>query len=71
MESDHVGHSRPVAVSFIHRTFIQRLIRTTLGKLVFGLRLRREDGSYPTLGQLIKQWFIGIFGALEILTVSS
>ncbi|MGW0179193.1 RDD family protein [Nocardia sp. NPDC003345] len=60
-----------IAASFLHRTFIQRLIRTTLGKLLFGLRLRREDGSYPTLGQLIEQWFIGIFGALEILTVFS
>ena len=57
-----------IAFSFIHRTFVQRLIRTTLGKLVFGLRLRREDGSYPTLGQLTKQWFIGILAGLEALT---
>lgn len=48
-----------VTASFVHRTFIQRLIRTTLGKALFGLRLRQEDGSYPTLWRLVKQWFIG------------
>jgi hypothetical protein len=49
------------AASFVHRTFIQRLFRTTLGKALFGLRLRQEDGSYPTLWQLIKQWLAGAF----------
>lgn len=37
------------------------MIRTTLGKALFGLRLRQEDGSYPTLWRLIKQWFVGVF----------
>lgn len=50
-----------VVVSFVHRTFVQRLIRTTLGKALFGLRLRQEDGSYPTLWRLIKQWCVGAF----------
>ncbi|MEU4433507.1 RDD family protein [Nocardia rhamnosiphila] len=50
-----------VAVSFVHRTFLQRLLRTTLGKALFGLRLRQEDGSFPTLWQLVKQWFVGAF----------
>ncbi|MGW0178447.1 RDD family protein [Nocardia sp. NPDC003345] len=50
-----------VIASFLHRTFLQRLIRTTLGKALFGLRLRHDDGSYPTLWRLIKQWFIGAF----------
>ncbi|MEU1982202.1 RDD family protein [Nocardia sp. NPDC019395] len=57
-----------IAASFIHRTLIQRLIRTTLGKAFFGLRLRQEDGTYPPLRRLIKQWFIGILAALEIVT---
>ncbi|WP_327147369.1 RDD family protein [Nocardia sp. NBC_01329] len=50
-----------VAASFVHRVFVQRLIRTTLGKALFGLRLREEDGSYPTLWRLIEQWFVGSF----------
>lgn len=49
------------AVSFVHRTFVQRLIRTTLGKALFGLRLRQEDGSYPTLWRLVEQWFVGAY----------
>jgi hypothetical protein len=57
-----------IAASFVHRTFVQRIIRTTLGKVLFGLRLRKKDGTYPTLGQLIKQWFIGIIAALEVVT---
>lgn len=57
-----------IAASFIHRTFIQRLIRTTLGKALFGLRLRQEDGTYPTLWRLIKQWFGGTVAALEVAT---
>ncbi|MFI6313575.1 RDD family protein [Nocardia fusca] len=53
-----------VIASFLHRTFLQRLIRTTLGKALFGLRLRGDDGSYPTLWRLIKQWFVGAFLAV-------
>ncbi|MEU1955238.1 RDD family protein [Nocardia rhamnosiphila] len=53
-----------VAASFVHRVFVQRLIRTTLGKALFGLRLREEDGSYPTLWRLIEQWFVGGFLAV-------
>jgi hypothetical protein len=50
-----------VIASFLHRTLLQRLIRTTLGKALFGLRLRQKDGSYPTLWQLVKQWSVGAF----------
>ncbi|WP_062980371.1 RDD family protein [Nocardia flavorosea] len=57
-----------LAASFVHRTFVQRLIRTTLGKALFGLRLRRQDGTYPTLWALVKQWFSGTFAALEVVT---
>ncbi|MEV0684355.1 RDD family protein [Nocardia sp. NPDC050378] len=57
-----------LTASFLHRTVIQRLTRATLGKAVFGLRMRYTDGSYPTLGRLIKEWFRGLGAALEMLT---
>ncbi len=57
-----------IAASFLHRTFLQRLTRTTLGKILFGLRLRQEDGTYPALWRLVKQWFGGTFAALEVVT---
>lgn len=50
-----------VATSFVHRTFIQRITGTTLGKAFFGLRLRYPDNTFPTLWQLIKLWFVGAF----------
>ncbi len=50
-----------VGVSFVHRTVIQRLVRTTLGKSLFGLRLYRADGSYPSLWVLIRCWLLGAF----------
>ncbi|WP_433525461.1 RDD family protein [Nocardia pseudovaccinii] len=50
-----------VATSFVHRTFIQRITGTTLGKAFFGLRLRYPDGTFPTLWQLIKLWCVGTF----------
>ncbi|KAF0846543.1 RDD family protein [Nocardia caishijiensis] len=56
-----------LTASFLHRTVIQRLTRATLGKAVFGLRMRYTDGSYPTLGRLIKEWFRGLETALEML----
>ncbi|WP_327101327.1 RDD family protein [Nocardia vinacea] len=50
-----------VATSFVHRTFIQRITGTTLGKAFFGLRLRYPDKTFPTLWQLIKLWCVGTF----------
>ncbi|QIS14829.1 RDD family protein [Nocardia arthritidis] len=50
-----------IGVSFVHRTVIQRLVRTTLGKSLFGLRLYRVDGSYPSLWFLVRSWFRGAF----------
>ncbi|MEV4236091.1 MULTISPECIES: RDD family protein [unclassified Nocardia] len=50
-----------VATSFVHRTFIQRITGTTLGKAFFDLRLRYPDGTFPTLWQLIKLWCVGTF----------
>lgn len=48
-----------LGASFLHRTVVQRLTRTTFGKCSFGLRLRHADGSYPSIWQLIGQWFRG------------
>ncbi|UGT57141.1 RDD family protein [Nocardia asteroides] len=48
-----------LTTSFLHRTIVQRLTRTTIGKCSFGLRLRHPDGTYPSLWQLITQWFRG------------
>ncbi|MGV9613024.1 RDD family protein [Nocardia xishanensis] len=52
--------------SFVHRTVVQRLTRTTLGKALFGLRLRKGDRSYPTLWELVRQWFEGLFAIVAI-----
>lgn len=46
-----------IAASFVHRTVIQALAGATLGNALFGLRLRRPDGSSPSLGWLIARWF--------------
>ncbi|MFF2086058.1 RDD family protein [Nocardia sp. NPDC058176] len=60
-----------LGTSFLHRTVIQRFTRTTIGKCSFGLELRQVDGTYPSTGQLIVQWFRGglccfdIFGRVD------
>ncbi|MGW0177805.1 RDD family protein [Nocardia sp. NPDC003345] len=48
-----------IGASFAHRTLAQRAFRTTVGKAIFGLQLRRADGTYPGLSSLVKQWLIG------------
>lgn len=58
------GIAAGVAASFVHRTLVQRFTRTTAGKAVFGLQLRQQDGSYPSLGQLVKQWVIGVLATI-------
>ncbi|MEV0059916.1 RDD family protein [Nocardia sp. NPDC050718] len=55
-----------LGASFLHRTVVQRYTRTTIGKCSFGLRLRHADGSYPTLWQLIGQWFRGGWCCFDI-----
>ncbi|MFF2395963.1 RDD family protein [Nocardia sp. NPDC058114] len=55
-----------LAASFTHRTFVQRLTRTTLGKSLFGLRIRYADGTYPTLGRLVAEWFRGAGCTIEL-----
>ncbi|APE36344.1 hypothetical protein BOX37_23125 [Nocardia mangyaensis] len=60
-----------LGASFLHRTLIQRLTRTTVGKCSFGLELRHVDGTYPSTGQLVGQWFRGglccfdVFGSVD------
>ncbi|MEU4342946.1 RDD family protein [Nocardia sp. NPDC023852] len=55
-----------LASSFIHRTFVQRVLHTTVGKALFAFRLHHPDGSRATLWELIKQWFSGGFGAVSL-----
>ncbi|MGW5456092.1 RDD family protein [Nocardia sp. NPDC003979] len=45
-----------LGASFTHRTIVQHLTGTTIGKCSFGLSLRHADGTHPSLGQLIIQW---------------
>ncbi|MFC4375032.1 hypothetical protein ACFO5K_13080 [Nocardia halotolerans] len=52
--------------SFLHRTVVQRLTRTTIGKCSYGLRLRYADGSYPSIWQLIGQWFRGGWACFDL-----
>jgi hypothetical protein len=57
-----------ILVSFVHRTIIQRMVRTTLGKAIFGLCLiRPQDGGRPRFGQLVKAWFAGLWAGIALL----
>ncbi|MGW4330677.1 RDD family protein [Nocardia sp. NPDC004573] len=58
------GMAAGIAASFLHRTLLQRLFRTTTGKAVFGLQLRQADGTYPTLRRLVEQWFQGALATI-------
>ncbi|WP_280475588.1 RDD family protein [Nocardia asiatica] len=58
------GAAAGIAASFVHRTLLQRLFRTTAGKAMFGLRLRQADGAYPSLWGLVKQWLNGVLGTI-------
>ncbi|MEV4236089.1 RDD family protein [Nocardia sp. NPDC050408] len=53
-----------IATSFMHRTVIQRIGRTTLGKSLFNLRLHYLDETQPTLWQLIKLWLFSAFAVV-------
>ncbi|MFE3541578.1 RDD family protein [Nocardia sp. NPDC059177] len=55
-----------LTASFLHRTIIQRLTRTTIGKCSFGLQLRHADGTHPTLWYLTTQWFRGGWSCFDL-----
>jgi RDD family len=59
------GPATFIAVSVIHRIFVQRIVHTTLGKALTGVRYIRDDtGGPPTLGSLTKAWFTGTLMAI-------
>ncbi|MFD4460389.1 RDD family protein [Nocardia sp. NPDC058480] len=55
-----------LGVSFLHRTVVQRLTGTTVGKCSYGLRLRYADGTYPSFWQLTGQWFRGGWSCFDL-----
>ncbi|MFD6454041.1 RDD family protein [Nocardia sp. NPDC060220] len=55
-----------LSASFLHRTVIQHLTRTTIGKCRYGLRLRYADGTYPSTWQLTVQWFRGGWSCFDL-----
>lgn len=58
-----------IGLSFVHRTFIQRLCHATVGKALTGLYVIRDDTGAPaTLGLLTAQWFTGVlYIVLEVI----
>ncbi|MFD3743042.1 hypothetical protein [Nocardia sp. NPDC058633] len=56
-----------LGASFLHRTVVQRLTRTTIGKCRYGLRLRHADGTYPSTWHLIGQWFRGGWSCFDLV----
>ncbi|MFF2086062.1 RDD family protein [Nocardia sp. NPDC058176] len=59
-----------IAASFLHRTVLQHLTRTTLGKSLFDLRLRHPDGTYPSLPRLIRRWTYSLLETIVALVTS-
>jgi hypothetical protein len=59
-----------LGASFLHRTIVQRLTRTTIGKCSYGLRLRYADGTYPSTWQLIVQWFRGGWSCFDFVSTA-
>lgn len=55
-----------LSASFLHRTVIQNLTRTTIGKCRYGLRLRYADGTYPSTWQLIGHWLRGGWSCFDL-----
>ncbi|HET9138315.1 RDD family protein [Actinophytocola sp.] len=59
------GPATFIAVSILHRVFVQRMLHATLGKAVTGIRYVRDDtGGRPTLGSLARTWFTGALAAV-------
>ncbi len=58
-----------IAASLLQRVVAQRIFHATLGKALTGLCvIRPSDGSWPTLGYLLKWWLIG---ALDFVSTIS
>jgi len=49
------------AVSFVNRVLIQAAFTTSIGKVLFGLRVvRRSDGGRPKFAELAKAWLTSV-----------
>jgi len=60
-----------IAASLLHRVVAQRIFHATLGKALTGLCvIRPSDGSWPTLGYLLKWWLIGALDFASTITDS-
>lgn len=58
-----------VAASLVDRVVLQRVVHATVDKTLFGLCvIRPSDGSWPTLGYLLKWWLLG---ALDVVATFS
>jgi hypothetical protein len=56
------------ALSIIDRIIVQRIFHASVGKMITGLYLIRDDnGEAPTVGPLVKEWFRSIGAALSLL----
>ena len=57
-----------VAVSLVDRIFVQWAFRATVGKLLTGLCVIRDDtGGRPTLWSLIKDWLSSVLATIVML----
>lgn len=64
-----IGIATFVALSLVHRIFVQWAVTTTLGKALCGLRLIRDDtGGRPTLWRLTKDWLLGVFIVVSVVS---
>lgn len=53
------------AASILDRIVLQRICRATVGKLITGLRVIRDDtGGPPTVWALVKDWLFGVLAVL-------
>lgn len=60
-----------IGASFLDRVVVQRIVHATAGKLLFGLCvIRPSDGSWPTLGYLLKWWLVGALDAVSTIVDS-
>ncbi|BCN44993.1 hypothetical protein [Prescottella equi] len=60
-----------IAASLIDRVVLQRIVHATVGKLLLGVCvIRPSDGSWPTLGYLLKWWLLGALDAVATFSDS-
>jgi uncharacterized RDD family membrane protein YckC len=58
-----------LALSILDRIFVQWATQATIGKAITALRVIRDDtGARPTLWQLVKAWFFGIFAIFVVFS---